>query len=173
MPNVFGPAIDDETSEWRRAKLGEQAGCEHLGISLYELAPGQGMVFHYHVQREELMIVLVGRVALRTAEGWEELPEGEVVAFPRGERGAHGFENRTDAPVRVLMLSEMTGPNVSVYPDENRVGVFDAGRREERRFGALFDLGAAISDYGGKAEIVPPAPGPRSPASRRHDRRQG
>jgi hypothetical protein len=59
------------------------------------------------------------------------------------------------------MVSEMNGPNISVYQDTNQVGVFDAGRRSERRFGALFDVDDALSDYGGKARIVPPAPGPR------------
>jgi uncharacterized cupin superfamily protein len=122
------------------------------------------MVFHYHVQREELMIVLSGRLSLRTAVGWEELPEGEVVAFPRGERGAHGYRNDSDGPVRVLMVSEMNAPNISVYPDQNRVGIFDAGRRTERRFGALFNVDDAVADYGGKAQLVPPAPGPREKA---------
>jgi hypothetical protein len=34
------------------------------------------MVFHYHVQREELLIVLQGRLSLRSADGREQLPEG-------------------------------------------------------------------------------------------------
>jgi hypothetical protein len=63
--------------------------------------------------------------------------------------------------VRALVISEMNAPNVSVYPDENRIGVFDAALPEERRFGALFDVGDALADYGGKAKLVPPAPGPR------------
>jgi len=119
------------------------------------------MVFHYHVQREELLIVLEGRLSLRSAAGWEELSEGEVVAFPRGERGAHGYRNNGDESVRVLMMSEMDGPNISVYPDTNQIGIFDAGHRVERRFGALFNVADAVADYGGKATIVPPAPGPR------------
>ena len=118
-------------------------------------------MFHYHVQREELLIVLEGRLSLRSADGWEDLPQGEVVAFPRGERGAHGYLNDTDGIVRVLMVSGMTGPNISVYPDTNQIGVFDAGRREERRFGARFDVADALADYGGTAQLVPPAPGPR------------
>ena len=143
-------------------RVAERAGAEHLGASLYELEPGGETVFHYHVQREELLIVLRGELSLRTATGWETLAEGEVVAFPRGERGAHGCRNDTGGPVRVLLISEMNAPNISVYPDEGRVGIFDAGRREERRFGALFDLADAVADYGGgKAEVVPPAPGPR------------
>jgi uncharacterized cupin superfamily protein len=128
-------------------------------MSLYELGPGQGMVFHYHVLREELLVVLDGVVSLRTATGWTDLPSGEVVAFPRGERGAHGYENRSATPVRLLIISEMTGPNISVYPDTNQVGIFDAGQPQDRRFGALFDVDTAVSDYGGgKARLVPPAP---------------
>src|SRR5947208_13629587 len=146
----------------RAVRVAERAGAEHLGASVYELQPGEEMVFHYHVQREELLIVLEGHVGLRSAAGWEELPEGEVVAFPRGERGAHGYRNNGEEPVRLLMISEMEGPNISVYPDTNQIGVFDAGPRAERRFGAVFDVGDAVAGYGGvEAKIVPPAPGPR------------
>ena len=150
-------------------RVAEPAGAEHLGASVYELRPGDEMVFHYHVQREELLIVLSGRLSLRTAVGWEELPEGEVVAFPRGERGAHGYRNDTGGPVRVLMISEMNAPNISVYPDTNQVGIFDAGQRIQRRLGALFNVGDAVADYGGKAEIVPPAPGPRQERRKQED----
>jgi uncharacterized cupin superfamily protein len=161
QPEVTGDGV-------RAARVAERAGAEHLGASVYELEPGEEMVFHYHVQREELLIVLEGRLRLRTASGWEELPEGEVVAFPRGERGAHGYRNDSEARVRVLMISELNAPNISVYPDENRVGIFDAAQRPQRRFGALFDVADAVADYGGKAQIVPPAPGPRE--IRRNDR---
>jgi uncharacterized cupin superfamily protein len=147
----------------KAVRVAELAGAEHLGASLCVLEAGDEMVFHYHVYREELLIVLAGRLSLRTAVGWEELPEGEVVAFPRGERGAHGYRNDGPEPVRLLMVSEMDGPNISIYPDTNRIGIFDAGRRAERRFGALFDVDDAVADYGGlsTAKIVPPAPGPR------------
>lgn len=156
MANVNDPI--PAHGELSVARLGEQAGGEHIGMSLYELQPGEGMVFHYHLQREELLLVLDGELALRTADGWRELPEGEVVAFPRGERGAHGFENRTDQTVRVLMISEQNAPNISVYPDTDEIGVFDAARRDQRRFGALFKVSEAVADYGGgEARIVPPA----------------
>jgi uncharacterized cupin superfamily protein len=162
MSNLNDP-LDDTADGVRAVRVAEHAGAERLGASLYELQPGEEMVFHYHVQREELLIVLEGRVSLRSATGWEQLPEGEVVAFPRGERGAHGCRNDDDKPVRVLMISEMDGPNISVYPDTNQIGIFDAGQRTQRRFGALFNVADAVTDYGGpsRARIVPPAPGPR------------
>ena len=142
-------------------RLAERAGSEYLGASLYELQPGQEMVFHYHLQREELLVVLEGTVAVRTADGWEDVPEGEVRAFPRGERGVHGYENRTDENVRLLMFSEQNAPNVSVYPDVQQVGIYDVAPPDERRFGARFNVDDAVSGYGGgKARITPPAPGP-------------
>jgi uncharacterized cupin superfamily protein len=139
------------------ARLGELAGADQLGMSVYDLAPGEGMVFHYHFQREELLIVLGGTVELRTAEGRRRLAEGAVISFPRGERGAHGFENRGDLPARVLVISEQNAPNVSVYPDENEIGIFDAAHPGDRRFGARFKVTDALDGYGGgKPEIVPP-----------------
>jgi uncharacterized cupin superfamily protein len=148
VPNIFRSELRGER-EYSRARLAEAAGAEHLGLTVYELAPGQGMHFHYHLQREELLIVLEGTVAVRTPEGWQDASEGEVIAFPRGERGAHGYENRSDKPVRLLMFSEQNAPNVSVYPDTNEVGIFDAAHPKDRRFGAVFNIADAVSDYGG------------------------
>jgi uncharacterized cupin superfamily protein len=159
MPNIYDAELEP-VEAGRRARVAEAAGAEHLGASLYELAPGDAMHFHYHLGREELLIVLSGRLWLRTGEGWRELAAGDVVAFPRGDRGAHGFENRGNDAVRVLVVSEQNAPNVSVYPDENRVGIFDAPHPEERRFGALFDVASAVEAYGGgRAAIVSPGDG--------------
>jgi uncharacterized cupin superfamily protein len=104
------------------------------------------MVFHYHLGWEEIVVVLRGRPSLRTLDGERDLEQGEVVASPPGERGAHGYVNRTDEQVRVLVISELIAPNVSVYPDTEEVGMFDAPHRGDRRFGALFRLGDAVSD---------------------------
>ena len=49
------------------------------------------------------------------------------------------------------MFSEQNAPNVSVYPDANQVGIYDVAKPDERRFGALFDLGDAVEGYGGGA----------------------
>src|ERR671928_508240 len=99
MENIFTSELRDE-GEYLRSRVGERAGAEHLGLTVYELAPGQSMHFHYHLQREELLVVLEGSAAVRTAEGWRDVGPGEVLAFPRGERGAHGYENRGAEPVR-------------------------------------------------------------------------
>ena len=162
MPNIYDADLLPSDAG-RRSRVAEAAGSEHLGATLYELEPGDAMPFHYHLGREELLVVLSGHLSLRTGNGWQDASEGDVVAFPRGELGAHGYENRSDAPVRLLMVSEQNAPNVSVYPDENRIGVFDAAHPADRRFGALFDVADAVADYGGgRAAIVPPGSGSSS-----------
>ena len=65
--------------------------------------------------------MLRGRPTLRTGEGKRELAEGEAVHFPRGPDGAHGLSNDTDEPVRVLMASTLTSPEVAEYPDLNQI----------------------------------------------------
>jgi uncharacterized cupin superfamily protein len=128
MPNTFDPRWDDDEERpegfsARRARLGRQAGGERLGASLYELEPGQATwPYHWHHANEELLVVLRGRPSLRTPEGWRELEEGEVVAFPRGERGAHQVANRGEDTVRFVVVSEMNSPEVNVYPDSGRLG---------------------------------------------------
>jgi uncharacterized cupin superfamily protein len=88
-----------------------------LGASVYELEPGNWVVYHFHHASEELLVVLRGRPTLRTGEGSRELQEGDVVHFPTGPDGAHGVSNDTDEPVRFLMASTLHSPEVVEYPD--------------------------------------------------------
>ena len=51
----------------------------------------------------------------------------DVAVFPTGEAGAHEVRNDTDEPVRVVMLSSVSDPEVCVYPDSGKVGSSPAG----------------------------------------------
>ena len=79
---------------------------------------------HYHFGNEEMLIVLGGTLALRTADGERRLDEGEVVAFPVGEAGAHQVINRGDGPARILIVSEMNAPDVVVRHESNKISAF-------------------------------------------------
>jgi uncharacterized cupin superfamily protein len=73
------------------------------------------------------VIVLAGEPTLRTPEGEHVLKVGDVVCFPRGKAGAHHIANHTDAPIRVLMLSSMIGPDIVEYLDSGKVYATSAG----------------------------------------------
>jgi uncharacterized cupin superfamily protein len=92
-----------------------------LGASLYELAPGNFMIFHFHHGSEELLIVLRGRPTLRTLDGERWLEEGAVVHFPLGPDGAHEIRNDTDDPVRYVVAGIRVSPEVVEYPDLKQV----------------------------------------------------
>ena len=132
-PNLFEPEFDGGSERpgfaSRRARLGRQAGAERLGASLYELPPGQAAwPYHSHLANEELLIVVRGRPQLRGPDGWRPLAEGELVSFPVGERGAHQIVNRTDEPVRVLLVSEMNAPDITPIRTPARWAPSDARR---------------------------------------------
>jgi uncharacterized cupin superfamily protein len=121
----FGPPAEREGFRARRARLGAEAGAEHLGLSLYELEPGcAAFPLHYHLDNEELLIVVSGEPSLRTMDGERPLAEGEVVSFPVGEAGAHQVVNRTEAPVRIMILSEMNAPEIVVRPESGKISAF-------------------------------------------------
>ena len=65
--------------------------------------------------------MLRGEPTLRTPEGEQVLKEGDVVCFPRGKKGAHQLINRTDSPIRVLMLSSMIPGEIIEYLDTGKV----------------------------------------------------
>jgi uncharacterized cupin superfamily protein len=126
--NIFEDELEDSFDRdgfrHRGTEVGRRAGTERLGASLYELDPEQASCpYHWHAGNEELLMVLSGTVALRTPDGTREVGAGEVVAFPRGERGAHQLTARGDQPARFLMLSELNSPDICVYPDSDKVGV--------------------------------------------------
>lgn len=145
MPNVFEPEFDADQElpgfTYRRARLGRQAGAERLGASLFELAPGQAAwPLHYHLANEELLIVLDGTPVLRTLDGERPLATGELVAFPVGERGAHQVINRTDEPVRMLIVSQMVGPEIVVRPESGKLSALEGapGALEEGLHSVFF-----------------------------------
>jgi uncharacterized cupin superfamily protein len=121
-PNLGFPKWDVEMPDppfsSRAARIGEHAGGEELGATLYEILPG-GAISPYHVHHgnEEILFVLSGSPELRTPEGVRLLETGAVVAFPRGRRGAHRVKNASPEPARVLIVSTMNFPDVVEHPD--------------------------------------------------------
>jgi len=123
-PNVFADHFSVERGGLRGERVVRAAGAEQLGGTLYELAPGhEGLPLHIHHGMEELAVVVSGQPTLRTLEDESVLQPGDVVAFPRGRWGAHTLANRTDEPVRYLMLSTKVMPEVVEYPEQGTVGV--------------------------------------------------
>ncbi len=125
--NLDGDEWDntEEREGWRSkaALVGARLNAELIGGGMYELEPGNTLwPYHTHHANEEWLFVVRGRPTLRSAEGERELAEGDVVCFRRGKDGFHQVSNRTDSPVRVLMISTLIVPEIVEYPDSGKIG---------------------------------------------------
>ena len=74
------PADNPEGYRRGHARGGEAIGSRRIGGTVYELPQGESAwPYHYELGDEEWMIVLDGRVEVRTPEGEQELGPGDVV----------------------------------------------------------------------------------------------
>jgi uncharacterized cupin superfamily protein len=146
--NLFGLELasdDDDPDGYHVAycRVGPLIGGGRLGLSVYELPPDQSICpYHWEAGDEEWLIVLSGRPTLRTPDGELELDPWDTVCFPAGADGAHKVTNRTDATVRVGMLSTRNDPGISVYPDSNKIGAWPPGK--------LFRIDDAVDYWDGE-----------------------
>ena len=125
--NIWSDVWDPAEEDWsgggvvskRLPRAAENPG---LGATVYELDPGDFVVYHFHHAWEELLVVLRGTPTLRTPEGERVLADGDVIVFPRGPEGAKGLVNESDTTARVLIVSTNADPDVTEYPDTGKVG---------------------------------------------------
>jgi len=151
--NLFDVEVaydEDDPAGYRsgRARLGPGLGAQQLGLSVYEVPPGESICpYHYETGEEEWLIVLVGRPTLRTPEGERELGPWDCVFFPAGEAGAHKLTNRSADRVRVCLWSNRLAVATCVYPDSAKLGAWPPGK--------LFRLADAVEYFDGEV-----SPGP-------------
>ena len=127
-PNIFDPRFEEgdrpEGFRSRRQRIGYELGSELVGISQFELPPGEtAYPYHFHYSDEEIVIVLEGRPTLRMPEGLCTLEPGEAVRFPLGAEGAHQLRNDTAERVRFLSISSSGRPDIVHYVDSDKIGV--------------------------------------------------
>jgi uncharacterized cupin superfamily protein len=165
MANIYDPDYDEPRPHngyrARRARLGYALRTERLGVSAWEVEPGQAAYpYHFHLTEEEVLIVLEGRPLLRTPEGRRRLEPGEAVRFPRGEPGAHQVLNDTEEPVRFLAVSTHGEPDVVLYPDEGKLSAVER-TPDGSGLKTFFRLTDAVDYYEG---VQPPVMGDVDPA---------
>lgn len=136
--NIDWKEYDEGDSIFRRKELSNAVGAEKLGFSLYELPPeGRSWPYHYHTANEEALYVLDGNGILRHEDGEEKLRPGDFVTLPDDESGGHQVINDGGDTLRYIVASTMEEPDITVYPEMEKFGVFvgsPPGGRDERPF---------------------------------------
>jgi len=121
-PNILNPEWDAEMADApfraKAMRAGARAGSHELGATLYEIEAGGAISpYHFHHANEELLIVLAGSPEVRTPGGRQRLAPGAVMAFARGEDGAHAVTNPGPEAARILLVSTMHFPDVAEHLD--------------------------------------------------------
>ena len=141
---------DRGENAFRRKELANATDAEKLGCSLYELDPGKrSWPYHYHTANEEAVYVLSGTGLLRGEDNDQDITAGDFVALPADESGGHQLVNDGGEVLRYLMVSTMEDPDVTVYPEMEKFGVYvgsPPGGREERTFQGYYPIDADV-DY--------------------------
>jgi uncharacterized cupin superfamily protein len=99
------------------------------------------------------LFVQSGRGQLRLDGEHLQLESGDYVAMPADERGAHKVINDSDEPLRYLLFSTMNDPDVIVYPDSEKVGVFAGsapGDHDQREFTEYYEREDAVGYWTGE-----------------------
>ncbi len=140
----------------KRRLLGSSAGGRELGCSLYELPPGKSAwPYHYHTANEEAIYVLEGEGMLRLPDGEVPIAAGDYIALPVGAACAHQVRNPGSVPLRFLCFSTMKQPDVGIYPDSKKAGLFigsaPGGSQKDRTLTAFIPLDAAVDYWDGES----------------------
>lgn len=161
------PVIHEDDVDWQeegapdgpgrffRRKLGAAAGGRALGCSLLRIpAHTRSWPNHWHAANEEALYVLAGTGALHVGGRVHALRPGSYAALPVGPACSHRVENDGDEELVFLCFSTMIEPDVVVYPDSGKLGVFvgspPGGAPEEVTLKTFLDLDAVVDYWKGE-----------------------
>ena len=115
----------DGSARRSRKQLSAATGGRAIGTSLYRVPPGvRPWPRHYHLANEESIYVLAGSGAIMIGDEKLELRRGDYVALPAGSAHVHQVLNESDQDLEFLCMSTMVEPDICIYPDSAKLGVF-------------------------------------------------
>ncbi len=94
-------------------------GLTQFGAYLDTLMPGAvSSQRHWHATEDEFLYGLDGTATVIDDDGAHDLTPGDAACWRHGDPNAHHVTNRTDAPVRYLIVGTRVARDICHYPDE-------------------------------------------------------
>jgi len=96
-------------SRYMQEVLTEKHSAKNFGGISVIIPPGEGVSYHYHQERESIIIIISGE-ATEILEGQKyPIETGDIIFIPAGEK--HGIDNTSDKELRFIEF--FTNPPVS------------------------------------------------------------
>ena len=100
----------------------DTGGLSQFGAFVEILPPGSSSsVKHWHRLEDEMVYVLDGTVTLHEGATSTPLTPGDAATFRAGDPVGHCLENRSDAPVRYLVIGTRSAGDTVTYPEADRI----------------------------------------------------
>ncbi|MBI2360854.1 MAG: cupin domain-containing protein [Deltaproteobacteria bacterium] len=136
----------------RRRLSGQAIGAQKLGYSFFTVPRGKvAFPFHLHNGNEEMIFILEGEAILRLGKEEISVSAGTFVACPPGPDHPHQLINTSDRDLRYLVVSTMEYPEISEYPDSNKIGAYVTSAGAQAGFRALYFKDASAPYYEGES----------------------
>jgi len=108
-----------------RQRVGTQIGAQKLGYSFFTVPPGKAAFpYHTHSGNEEMIYIMSGQGTLRHGKDELAVSAEAVIACPPGAEHPHQLINTGTGELRYLVVSTMEYPDLSEYPDSNKIGAY-------------------------------------------------
>jgi len=135
-----------------RRRVGAHIGAQKLGYSFFTVPPGKtAFPYHTHTGNEEMIYILAGDGMLRFGKEEIAVGSGTVIACPPGGEYPHQLINTGDQEIRYLVVSTMEYPDISAYPDSNKIGAYaTSAGRPQTGFRALYVRDRNVNYYDGE-----------------------
>lgn len=122
---INGP--EDSPFGGQRKRVGLKIGAEKLGYSFFKVPPGKtSFPYHTHTGNEEMIHIIEGAGTLRFGKEELQVTAGDVIACPPGSDYPHQLINTGAADLTYLVVSTMEYPDISQYPDSNKIGAYES-----------------------------------------------
>ncbi|MBI4523452.1 MAG: cupin domain-containing protein [Deltaproteobacteria bacterium] len=134
-----------------RQRVGMALGARKLGYSFFTVPPGKAAFpFHLHHANEEMIYILDGEAVLRRGKQEITVSSGTFVACLPGPENPHQLVNTSSGDLRYLVVSTMEYPDISEYPDSQKIGAY-ATSAAEGGFRALYRKDSNLSYFDGES----------------------
>ena len=114
-----------QSFEAQIAPIAPLIGATKLGYNLTVIPAGKrAYPYHAHLVNEEMFFILEGEGTLRHSEQTWQIKQGDVICCPVGKEHPHEILNTGTVDLKFLAVSTMQEPEIGIYPDSNKFGVF-------------------------------------------------
>ena len=103
-------------------RIAQAGGMQKMGVNIVTLMPGMtSSQRHWHEVEDEFLYMLEGQATVIENDGEHIIGPGDMCCWPGGVANAHHLKNKSDAPVRYLIVGSGAPFDQVHYPDEGQL----------------------------------------------------